>query len=189
MENEIQITPQVYEYIKRKVNLAEFLQTEIGCSLKWLEANTCARTVCPMPNHNEKKASFNLKLMDDVWVYGCFGCGAKGTVIDFFMEYYNLHSSFEAVQMICKKFDFKDIQGIATDTLTEAKKKVDLRKKMELAHIVSSNQCRMLLRKDFEKHKDWISNAYKKMNEALVKGDLEFVENVGFQASKKMGEK
>jgi len=182
------ITPQVYEYVKRKVNLAEFLQTEIGCSLKWLEADTCARTVCPMPNHKENKPSFNLKLMDNVWVYGCFGCGAKGTVIDFFMEYYNLRNSSEAVRKICEKFDFKDIQGLAIDTLKESKKKVDLRKKMELAHIVSSNQCRMLLKKNFNKHRDWICDIYKQMNNALDKGDLEFIESVGFQASKKMRE-
>ena len=69
----------LYDFIKKKIDLAEFLEAEAGCTLEWLEENVSARTICPMPHHKEAKPSFRIKLIeeDDVWIYHCFGCGAK----------------------------------------------------------------------------------------------------------------
>jgi len=180
----------IYDYIKRNVNLADFLQKEINCTLKWIEPNISASTVCPMPSHKEKQASFNIKFIeeDNTWIYNCFGCNMKGTIIDFFMQYYNLPDSKSAISEICKKFNFNDINDVTEIDLTASKKKASLRKKIEIANIVTSNQCRMLLRKSFEKNKKWVAESYKKINKALDNEELELVEKIGHEASKKARE-
>jgi len=176
----------LYEFIKKKVDLSEFLETEISCTLNWFEPGISAGTPCPL--HKETQASFRLKYIeeDNIWIYNCFGCGASGTIIDFFMEYYSLANSAEAVIAICKKFGFKDSKELAISSLMNIKKRASFQKKIEFIHIVSSNQCRMLLKKDFNRYNKWVADAYKEMNKALIVEDLETVERIGSEASSKM---
>jgi len=175
----------LFDVIKKKVDLSEFLETEIGCTLEWTRENREAKLICPMPGHKEAKPSFHVALADDddTWIYHCFGCGAKGTVIDFCMQYYDLSSASEAILFICEKFGFKqDVQLIA-ESIKDVKKKMNLNRKLECAHIVSANQCRFLLRKDYAKHSKWVNQAYRKMNKALDIEDIDAVESIGFEAS------
>ena len=74
----------LYDFIKKKVDLAEFLETEVGCTLKWFEVGVAAGTICPMPHHQDNKPSFRLKFIEEeeIWIYHCLGCGSKGTIID-----------------------------------------------------------------------------------------------------------
>lgn len=177
----------LYDHIKKKINLADFLESEIGCKLQWTELNVSAKTICPIPSHKEKKPSFCVsKAEDGVWLYLCWGCGVKGTVIDFFMDYYDLSSAEEAVSAICKKFDIKNDAELATGVIKDVKKKVNVKKKMECAHIVASNQCRCLLRKNYDKNSKWVAEAYRKMNKALDNDDIDVIESVGFEASERM---
>ena len=147
------INKYLYDYVKKKVDLAEFLESEISCDLNWYESNVAAGTFCPMPDHKDTAPSFRIKYMEDsgVWIYHCLGCGAKGTIIDFCMKYYGLNSAAESVLFICDKFGFKEDQELVISSLTDVQKKVDSQKKMEYVHIVTCNQCRMLLRKNYEK--------------------------------------
>ena len=43
---------------------------------------------CPLPNHNGKKNSPSFSAQLEKGIFQCFGCGAKGNVLDFaaFME-------------------------------------------------------------------------------------------------------
>jgi len=181
--------PYLFDFIKKKVDLSNFLETEIGCHLYWYEPGVSAGCSCPMPGHSEKKPSFRIKKTDDnVWIYNCFGCSAKGTIIDFCMEYYGMDSSADAVIYLRNKFGLKGDGGLVTDSLKDVKKKINLQKKMECTNIVSSRQCHALLRKDFDKHSKWVADAYHKMNEALDKEDIDTLESIGFEASNKMQE-
>jgi len=180
----------LFDFIKKKVDLAEFLETEVGCTLQWYEENVAAGTVCPMPHHKDSKPSFRVKLMDDeVWVFHCLGCGSKGTIIDFCMEYYDLNNSSEAIMFICNKMGFKKDAQMIADSLKDVKKKMNLNRKLECAHIVSANQCRVLLRKDYDKYSKWVSQSYRKMNNALDVEDIDTIEEVGFEASSKIRDK
>ena len=186
-------SPYLFDFIKKKVDLANFLETEIGCNLKWYEPNKSAGTFCPLPGHTDKKASFRiLKTDDNIWIFNCFGCNSKGTIIDFVREYYGLNSFAEAVLFICKKFGFKTNDGLVTDSLEDVKKKINLQKKMECIHIVSSRQCHALLRKNFGKYSRWVGDAYKKMNKVLDEENygesIDIIESIGFEASNKLGE-
>jgi len=189
-QNDQNYLPYLYNFVKKKVDLAEFLETDIGCTIKWYEPGISGGVKCPLPHHSDTKPSFRIKFVeeDGLWIYHCLGCGAKGTIIDFCMDYYGLSSSAESVLFICDKFGFKKNQDVILDSLKDVKKRVNFQKKTECAHIVSANQCRVLLRKDYKKHNKWVADAYNKMNKALDEEDLETVEGVGFEASSRMEE-
>ena len=132
----------------------------------------------------EKYSSFTLE--DNILTGNCFGCGAKGTIIDFCMEYYGITSSSEAILYLCNKYGFKMDAKLIADSFKDVKKKMDLNRKIECAHIVASNQCRVLLRKNYTEHSKWVSQAYRKMNKALDEEDIDVIEGIGFEASSKM---
>ena len=118
----------LYEYVKKKVDLSEFLES-IGCQLQWLQPGVTARTTCPI--HKETKPSFNIKYLEEeeIWIFNCLGCGTKGTIIDFFIDYYGLNSASEAIWKICKRFGFKKDLSFITDSLKDVKRKINIQKK------------------------------------------------------------
>jgi len=176
-------TSHLIGHIVENISLPSFLETEAGCDLKWLSANKSAICCCPI--HNEKKPSFRIKLMaNGHWIFYCFGCGVKGNIIHFCKEYYGLRNKSEAIVYICKKFKIKNTEDIILQSLKNVYKKVDGQRKMENANILVSNQCRMLLRKDFAAYQKWVSKAYKRLNTALMDEDIETIEAVGYEASK-----
>lgn len=183
----------LFDLVKKKVDMGEFLETEAGCNIQWFEQGTKGKTICPMPNHRDGKPSFHINLVDDgsydVWIYHCFGCEAKGTIIDFCQEYFDLNSSVEAVLFLCKKFKFENVQDLVVGCLRDVRKKADVHKKMEYSHVVVSNQCRMLLREDCKRHGQWVGAMYRKMNEALSKDDISAVEAIGYEVSRKIQER
>ena len=179
---------ELFELIKNKISLPDFLDTQIGCTLSWMGNGESARTICPLPNHKDNKPSFYVnKREGDVWVYHCFGCDSSGTIIDFYQEYYGLDSPYEAVLALCKKYGIKKEQA-GIEYLQGLKKTVNLKKKVEYANMVTSNQCRMLLRKDFEKNSKWVAKAYKSLNVAVDKEDISSIEGIGFKAFEMMSE-
>jgi len=180
----------LFDYVKKKVDLSEFLETEISCTLRWGEPNVSAKCICPFPDHREKKGSFQIRRMEDgVWVYHCFGCDASGTIIDFCQKYYDLKDPTSAVIFICKKFGFKDIKESDIDSFASVERKFDVTKKMECVHIEVANQCRRLLRQDYQKYGRWVSAAYKRMNKALDDKNIDVIEKISFEAYNKVGEK
>lgn len=175
----------LYEYVKKSVDLPNFLETQIGCNLMWQSKGFRAKTACPL--HNESNPSFHLRYNEanGVWTFLCYGCGKSGTIIDFFKEYYNLSGSDEAVVLAFRRFNFKMDESVVLDCLKKVTKKIDLKEKMEYAHVVTANQCRTLLKKDYAKHSKWVGSAYRKLNKALAEEDITTVEGLGFEASKR----
>jgi len=185
-------SPSIYLYslIKKRINLAEFIESEIGCDLCWINEDVSAKLICPMPDHKDSNASFHVNKYEDsgVWVYHCFGCGKKGTIIDFCEQYYNLNNSFEAVVWICNKFGFKESKDLVIDGLKDVKKRINIQKKIEYENMVVSNSCRMLLRKDFEHNSKFVAKAYSRLNRAIEQENMEEVKHIGIEVSERMSE-
>lgn len=178
----------LYDYIKKNINLGDFLETEIGADLKWKEDNLSASCICPMPHHKDSNPSFCIKLDEDsgVWIYQCWGCGSKGTILDFCLDYYEMQKLSDVVDMLSKKFKFKDAKDIVVNSLKNLRKKINLQKRMEYQNIVVSNQCRALLKSDFKKNSLFVSRIYKDLNEALDSEDMEKIleiDNIVFNRS------
>lgn len=180
----------LFEYVKRKVDLADFLETHIACTLRWHEHGVSAGCICPFPDHPEKKGSFSLRSTEEgVWLFHCFGCDRSGSIIDFCQVYYGLKTPRDALLHICKLLGLQDVDQSEFASLASTEKKFNVRKKMECSHIEVASQCRRLLQKDYKKYGRWVSSAYKRMNEALDKDDLDTIGKIGFEACNKIGEK
>jgi len=182
----IKVNRHLYEFVKKKVDLAEFLETEVGCKLKWYQQDVTAGTACPL--HDERKPSFRIKFLeeDEIWIFHCLGCGKKGTIIDFFMDYYHIDDSSDAVIAICDKFDLHKDKDFLSSSFKDIKKKSDFNKKIEYTHILVSDQCRTLLRKNYSDNSKWVAGAYKRMNRALEKEDIQTIEDIGAEAFVRM---
>jgi len=180
--------PWLFEYVKREINLGSFLENELGCNLIWAEQDISGKCVCPLPNHRDKAPSFTVtRLEDGQWVYNCFGCSSGGTIIDFCKEYYG-HGPIETLKFLCKKFDIKEGSGVLR---FDFPKKVHYRKKIECAHIVIANQCRMLLRKDQKKHSKFVASVYRKLNKILddeSQETLDALDKLEFKICRMLGE-
>jgi len=183
------ITSYHFEYVKKNVDLSEFLETEVGCSLKWSEPNISASCVCPL--HGDTDPSFHITFKDEdsVWIYHCFGCSAKGTIVDLVQAHESLASPTAAVAWIFRKFGWANDEDLIIDSLKGVQKKINLQKKMECANVVTSNQCRLLLKKDYGRYCKWVANTYREMNKALDDGDIDRLESMGYELSNKLGEK
>jgi len=176
------------DHLVKHISLPDLVERATDNILKW-KGQDSAKCHCPMPNHNDRNASFHInKMENNVFIYHCFGCGVKGHVVHFCRDYYGLRTWDESILYLCKKFDIKDKEDLIIQGLKNVSKKVDLQRKMENANIMVSNQCRMLLRKDFNLHKDWVSNTYKQLDLALENENYDVIENIGYQASNRMFE-
>ncbi len=182
---------RVYDYVKRKVNLADFITEQLGYKIYWTQQNVSGKCICPLPGHKDSKASFSVKLIesDNVWVYHCLGCNRSGTIIDFCMQYYNIKNAALSAIFICDKLGLNKEEASDFHILHESKNRANIQRKMENAHIVASRQCFSLLKKDYNKYNRWVASAYKKMNEALNNDDIISIEQIGFEASSKFQEK
>jgi len=176
------------EHVKTKINLIDFLENEVSCDFSRTRSEEHGSCICPMPFHNDSAPSFHVrKNEDDVFVYQCFGCGSKGTIIDFFMDYYECDDFMESLNLICEKFKIENTNDLVLTGLKNITKKIDSNRKLDNAHILTSNLCRSLLQKNY-KYKDWVLEQYEFMNQALEEEDILMIEEVGSQASRKLRE-
>ena len=84
--------------IKQQLNIVDV----IGREVKLKRAGTGYKGLCPF--HNEKTPSFSVN--EQGQYFNCFGCGRKGDVLRFVMDYYKL-SFGEAVDKLCSEYGIK----------------------------------------------------------------------------------
>jgi DNA primase len=177
------------DHLIKTISLPDYIERETDTILRWRKSNLSAACHCPMPNHNDRNASFHITQMPNgAWIYHCFGCGSKGHLVHFCMDYHGLSNKSESILYICKKFNIKDKEDIILQGIKNVGKRVDLQRKMENSNIIASNQCRLLLRKNFAVHKDWVSETYKRLDDALDKEDYEMLEGIQYEALNRMSE-
>jgi DNA primase len=176
-------------YLQKNINLAEFIEEESGVSLQWSNRKS-AKCSCPLPNHNENAPSFTISYLsnEERWAFYCFGCHEKGNIITYCQKYVLDNGSFlEAIKYLCEKYKIDDDD----DTLLKiniSQSKFDKNNKTENSNIVTSNICRKLLLKDFNKYKNWVLEKYKEIDEAVENEDYQKIENIGHMASEKIHE-
>jgi DNA primase len=184
-------TEYLFTYIKENISLPDLIEVHVGENVKWMEPDHKASMICPMPNHKDSKPSFHIKRAEDnekVWLYNCFGCGSCGTIIDFCMDYYELGSPLEAVNLICEKYELKDQKDLVVQGIKNLKKTLNVKEKTENQNIIISNNCRILLKEDYNRYKDFVSNSYKTLNRALEDEDLDLMQDVSDEVFDKLKE-
>jgi len=117
------LSPRFLDELRSRLTLSDMIGRRISVKRAGREFKAC----CPF--HHEKTPSFTIN--DDKQFYHCFGCGAHGDVIGFFMRHDNL-SFIEAVEML---FAEAGMQMPKPDpqAVQKAQKERDLHKLMEEA--------------------------------------------------------
>jgi DNA primase catalytic core len=109
---------QVIELIKKHANLSEIINQDVKLHRKGREWTGC----CPF--HEEKTPSFYVH--NEKGLYYCFGCGAKGDVIEYLIQKRKL-SFKESVEFMCLKtgvaFPQLSSQESTNDYFYQTKKK------------------------------------------------------------------
>ncbi len=99
-----------------RANIVDIIGSHLNLQKKGNDYWAC----CPF--HNEKTASFSVS--ESKQFYYCFGCGAKGNVIDFLMEFLNL-SYPEAIRNLANTL------GMDVPESSEESKRYDEFKRLE----------------------------------------------------------
>lgn len=73
------------EAIKKHIDLAHYIRS---CGIELTGNGAELKGRCPFPDHEDKTPSFFVNTSKQV--FNCFGCGRKGSVIDFAKDYENL---------------------------------------------------------------------------------------------------
>ena len=81
--------------VKDKANIVD----AIGRIIQLRNSGKSHSALCPF--HKETDGSFHV--YEQTQTYICFGCGAKGDIIGFYMQYYNLDFK-EALEKLCKEY-------------------------------------------------------------------------------------
>lgn len=175
------------EHIIRNISFPDFLTTEIGAKINWSRNMKTGLGNCPMPDHRDSNASFRINEMENgVWVCHCFGCGRRGTIINFVKDYFDLPDKHEAILWICKNFNVKNAEEIILEGIKNVSKRVDTQRLAENENIRASNLCKMLIKKNFEANASWVRDSYKKLNQYLDEDDLDGILAIGDEASKRL---
>lgn len=90
-------TTDIFQAVKESLDICTVIQTYTGQELR----RTGRSFVGLCPFHTEKTPSFSVQ--PDRGYYHCFGCDAKGTVIDFVMNYYQL-GALDAAKKLAEDF-------------------------------------------------------------------------------------
>ena len=175
-------------HIVKTISLPDFIESEAACDLIWSQQDLSAKCCCPL--HKEGQPSFNIDLIENgVWIYYCFGCGATGNILHFCKDFHGLRNIIESINYICKKYKIENTSDLILEGIKSVKVTVNKQRKLENANILVSNQCRMLLKRDFKLHQKWVADAYIRLNSALDQDKYSEVEKIGYEAAKRMSEK
>ncbi len=175
------------EHLNKTISLADFVEQELGCRLKWTKGKQSALLNCPFHDHNDSNASCRINLLDeDIWVLHCFGCGRSATLVSFCKTYYDLPDRESAILWLCKKYNIKNTEDIILNSIKNLSKKMDSQRKAENLNIVVSNRCRYLLRQNLKDNKDFVFDCYRKLNMAMDEADLVKIEEIDNEVQKRL---
>lgn len=177
----------ISEHLSKTISFPDFLETEIGAKIKWSRNMESGLGNCPMPDHSDHNASFRINLMDSgIWAFHCFGCGRSGSIITFCKEYYALPNRLEAIVWLCKKFNIQNAEDLILEGIKNISKRVDMQRMVENENMRVSNLCKMLLRKSFDKNKDWVMKAYKSLNDCMDSENMDAIAAIAEEAGRRL---
>lgn len=171
-----------------EVDLPSYIELEAGVDMISVSGEEGKKCLCPL--HGDTDPSFSLLLHDDGWGYNCFGCGAKGTVVEFFMDYHGIETVGEALEAICEHFELKDESELVKRAVESlGKNEFNDKKRLAMIHEMASHHCRLLLKSkgDDPDVAKWVRSSYAQMNRSIMgKGDYALLEMIYDRATEQM---
>ena len=91
------ITRAFIDHLNQSVNIVDFMETNYHSDFLFSKNSDWANTNCPLPSHEDNSPSFGVHILNNK--YNCFGCNAKGDLINLVQEVEGLNF-VEAIQKI-----------------------------------------------------------------------------------------
>jgi len=91
------ITRAFIDNLNQTVNIVNFMEDCYHSDFLFSKSSDWANTNCPLPNHEDNSPSFGVNISNNK--YNCFGCNAKGDLINLVQEVEGLNF-VEAIQKI-----------------------------------------------------------------------------------------
>lgn len=91
------ITRPFIEHLNQSVNIVNFMEDCYHSDFLFTKSSDWANTNCPLPSHEDNSPSFGVNISSNK--YNCFGCNAKGDLINLVQEVEGLNF-VEAIQKI-----------------------------------------------------------------------------------------
>lgn len=161
-----------------QVDFPSFLEQQTGRKMRKLGEGSY-KCVCPFPSHRDNNPSFSVEYRDGGWKWYCYGCSAGGSVIQFYMKYFDVPEG-EAIEALCNMFDIEDDPRSIIRSMEKAHTESPYRKDLESYYMRISIACRSMLR-DYPGDRDvvkFVKDVYQKSNMSLENSDLEEMRNI-----------
>jgi len=170
---------EIRRQITQRADFGQFLESELGLDVDWSLSYESGMCVCPL--HGDTEPSFSISKVDGAWLFHCFGCQKAGTIIEFFMEHYQITSVKAAMEVICEKFDIEESLETISDSFACAGGRFDIKRRTLSAHTTAANRCRIAIRENPDNIK-WVSEMYREMNRSLLENDFTRLEEMTEEA-------
>jgi len=172
---------EIRRQITQRADFGQFLEGELGIDIDWSLTFESGMCICPL--HGDTDPSFSISKVDGVWLFHCFGCQKSGTIIEFFMEHYQIPDVKVAMEVICEKFEIEEsLESISESfAATESGGRFDIKRRTLSSHTTAANRCRIALRSNPENIK-WVAEMYKEMNKSLLENDFTRLEEMNEEA-------
>ena len=137
-----------------------------------------------MPTHKDTDPSLHIYRQAGNWFYRCYGCGSRGTIVDFCVDFRSFPHPNDALLHILERHGIKNDADFMLKAVKEAKVECDNRARLESSHFVAASNCRRLLRRynGDAAVQSWVAESYRGMNTMLSEGDIRGIEGVSDRA-------
>ena len=175
-------------HLTRNIDLPSFIEQQASINVRWDASGIRAVCNCPMSGHNDKNASFHINKINGVWIYHCFGCKCKGTIIQFYNDFNGTLGFANAVTSLCEMLNIQYDEKIQSQEYVFDNKIMDKKRELEMENIITSDTCKKLLLSNYDKFEEWVMEAYARINKHLDEEDKDAIEKIREEAFEKMME-
>jgi len=175
----------MYDLLKR-VDLAAFVQQEMGCKLT--QHGDHWSGWCPLHAGTHPSSFGVTQSPEGVWLWKCLGCDLRGTIIDFCIAagIEGVTTPLEAAVMLMDRLKFDEGEIMKAGAGDSIQMAYDQERAILNRNLVSSNNCRVL-RRTYPQSlqiKQWVEDAYHRLDAAIDDGNIDAVMQVGSNAIK-----
>ena len=180
-----------------KINIVDYMEAEYDSIFIFSKSSNWANTNCPMPKHDDNSPSFGVSLDDNL--YNCFGCGAKGDLIQLvqsvegltFIEAIQKISDFAGLEIELTNLDMKflinEIQDSLKTQMMFNEENIYPGRLSETNFLIAlADRTKRYIRiKKFDNEEiNWIDNIYKQIDNHITDKDVKSVEKIWNNFSK-----
>lgn len=186
------ITRNFIEHLNQTVNIVDFMEENYHSDFLFSKSSDWANTNCPLPNHDDNSPSFGVNILNNK--YNCFGCNAKGDLINLVQEVEGLNF-VEAIQKIASyakidiettdldmKYLVNEMQDTIKKYLNQTEESFDFPGGLnEISFLLAMSQKIKKFERKYNHHSaltQWTEDYYKNLESLIAKQDYKQIKSL-----------